>query len=70
MEEQPCIPETPSANDNASAPSSRMDIGGNETAAHGVESQRMCSDASPSQDFVSGILKIVPEVDVSSSYKR
>lgn len=65
MEEQPGIPEISSANDNASAPSSSMDIGGNETTAHGVESQRMCSDASPSQDFVSGILKIVPEVDVS-----
>ncbi|KAH6836800.1 E2F transcription factor 1 [Perilla frutescens var. hirtella] len=68
VEEQPSIPETSGANDNASAPSSRLEIGGNETVVQGVESQRMCSDASTSQDFVSGILKIVPEVDSDADY--
>lgn len=65
VEEQPSIPETSCAIDYASAPSPRPEIGGNETAVQEIEPQRMCSDASTSQDFVSGILKIVPEVDVS-----
>lgn len=65
VEEQPNIPETLCANNHASAPSSMLEVGENETTMQGVEPQRMCVDASTSQDFVSGILKIVPEVDVS-----
>lgn len=68
VEEQPSIPQTSSANDIASAPSSRLEMDGNDTAVQGVEAQRVCSDASISHDFVSGILKIVPEVDSDADY--
>lgn len=67
VEEQPSIPETPCANNCASSSSSKPEIRENETAMQGVEPERMCLEASTSQDFVSGILKIVPEVDVSHS---
>lgn len=41
---------------------------GKEIEMQGHDANRMCSDLSASQDFVSGIMKIVPsEVDVSST---
>ena len=66
VEEQPSIPAVQGveANNYACVPSPRPEIGGSETAIQGVEPQ-ISSDASTSHDFVSGILKIVPEVDVS-----
>lgn len=33
------------------------------------ENQRECPDAGTSQDFVSGITKIIPDVDVSSYFQ-
>ncbi|XP_057779400.1 transcription factor E2FB-like [Salvia miltiorrhiza] len=70
VEEQPSIPamQGVEANVYASVPSPKLEIGGHETAAQEVEPQRMCLDASTSQDFVSGILKIVPEVDIGADY--
>lgn len=65
VEEQASIPETSSVNENASGPSSNPENGGDEMAIQGIEAQRIFSETSTSQDFVSGILKIVPEVDVS-----
>lgn len=39
---------------------------GKEIEMHGQDAHRICSDLNASQDFVSGIMKIVPsEVDVS-----
>jgi len=38
---------------------------GNELGMQGEEAHRTCSDPNASQDFVGGIMKIVPEVDVS-----
>ncbi|KAL1544046.1 transcription factor E2FB-like [Salvia divinorum] len=61
VEEQASIPGV--QGDYACVPSPRPEIGRSETAMQGVEPQRMCSD-----DFVSGILKIVPEVDSGADY--
>ncbi|KAL1558257.1 transcription factor E2FB-like isoform X2 [Salvia divinorum] len=68
VEEQPTIPAVPGVEANDSVSSPRLEIGGSETAMQGVELQRMCPDASTSHDFVSGILKIVPEVDSGADY--
>lgn len=43
---------------------------GNEIDIQGIETQRMCSDASTSEDFVSGLMKIIPDVDVSHHLKE
>ncbi|KAL3828607.1 hypothetical protein ACJIZ3_017409 [Penstemon smallii] len=70
VEEQPSIPETSSANETAFTPppAEVEDVRGNETEMHGIETQRICSDMSTSQDFVSGIMKIVPDVDNDADY--
>ncbi|KAI3461260.1 hypothetical protein Pfo_017923 [Paulownia fortunei] len=68
VEAQTSIPETSGANENASAPSPTQEIRGNEIDVQGIEAQRMCSDTSTSQDFVSGIMKIVPDVDSDADY--
>ncbi|KAL8479952.1 hypothetical protein ACS0TY_026261 [Phlomoides rotata] len=68
VEEQASIPETSSANENASGPSYNPETVGDEMAMQGIEPERMCSETSTSQDFVSGILKIVPEVDSDADY--
>ncbi|KAK6138468.1 hypothetical protein DH2020_027788 [Rehmannia glutinosa] len=62
------IPETSGANEIASAPFPTEEIRGNEIDVQRLEAQRMCSDASTSQDFVSGIMKIVPDVDSDADY--
>ncbi|KAG6436086.1 hypothetical protein SASPL_100968 [Salvia splendens] len=69
VEEQPSMPAVQGveANNYACVPSPRPEIGGSETAIQGVEPQ-ISSDASTSHDFVSGILKIVPEVDSGADY--
>ncbi|KAG6415192.1 hypothetical protein SASPL_122597 [Salvia splendens] len=70
VDEHPSIPAVPGveANDYASVPSPRPKTGGSETAMPGEELRRMCPDVSTSDDFVSGILKIVPEVDSGADY--
>lgn len=70
VEEEASVPESSSANENACGPSSNPETGGDEmgTQQQGIEAQRMCSETSTSQDFVSGILKIVPEVDSDADY--
>lgn len=59
------IPSTSSANENSSALPATEESRGNEVDLQGIEAQRLCSDMTTSQDFVSGIMKIVPDVDVS-----
>ncbi|KAI3450754.1 hypothetical protein Pfo_007419 [Paulownia fortunei] len=68
VEAQPSVLETSSANENAFAPGPAEEITGNEIDVQGIEAQRMCSDTSTSQDFVSGIMKIVPDVDSDADY--
>ncbi|KAA8549933.1 hypothetical protein F0562_001617 [Nyssa sinensis] len=41
---------------------------GNEIGMQGQEPHKMCIDPNVSQDFVSGIMKIVPEVDSDADY--
>ncbi|KAL2557375.1 Transcription factor E2FB [Forsythia ovata] len=68
VEVQPSIPSTSTLNENASATPATGEIRGNETDIQSLEAQRMCPDTSTSQDFVSGILKIVPDVDNDPDY--
>ena len=60
VEAPPSLPSTSGYEEHATT-----SIETNEITMRGQETQRMCLDASTSQDFVSGIMKIVPEVDVS-----
>ncbi|XP_022869310.1 transcription factor E2FB-like [Olea europaea var. sylvestris] len=61
------IPSTSGADENASAMPAN-ESRGNEVDLQGVEAQRLCSDKNTSQDFVSGIMKIVPDVDNDADY--
>ncbi|KAK4408412.1 Transcription factor E2FB [Sesamum angolense] len=67
-EAQASIPETSTANEHASALSPTQEVRGNEVDVQEIEAQRMCSEASTSHDFVSGIMKIVPDVDNDADY--
>ncbi|KAL6499729.1 hypothetical protein OROGR_027639 [Orobanche gracilis] len=68
VEAEAGIPEASGATENAPAPSPTPEIRGDETDVQGIESERMCSDASRSQDFTSGMMKIVPDVDSDADY--
>ncbi|KAL2536090.1 Transcription factor E2FB [Forsythia ovata] len=57
------VPSTSGADENASAIPATEEGRGNEVDFQGIEAQRLCSDINSSQDFVSGIMKIVPDVD-------
>lgn len=64
VEAKPSILEKSSANEIASA--STEEITRNEINVEGIAVERMRSETSTSQDFVSGIMKLVPEdFDVS-----
>ncbi|XP_073153380.1 transcription factor E2FB-like [Henckelia pumila] len=41
---------------------------GNIVDVQGIEAPRICSDASASHDFVSGIMKVVPDIDSIADY--
>ncbi|KAL2511044.1 Transcription factor E2FB [Abeliophyllum distichum] len=62
------IPSTSGADENASAIPATEEGRGNEVDLQGIEAQRLCSDMNTSQDFVSGIMKIVPDVDNDADY--
>ncbi|KAL7084790.1 hypothetical protein ACP275_14G242900 [Erythranthe tilingii] len=63
------IPGPSNANENASAqPPPQEIMRGNEIDVQAIEAQRMSSEASTSQDFVNGIMKIVPDVDIDADY--
>ncbi|CAI9785842.1 unnamed protein product [Fraxinus pennsylvanica] len=62
------IPSTLGADKNASAIPATEENRGNEVDLQGVEAQRLCSEMNTSQDFVSGIMKIVPDVDNDADY--
>ena len=65
VEAPPDIPSTSGFNENPAVPMAIEETTGNELGMQGQEDQRLCTDTNASQDFVSGIMKIVPEVDVS-----
>lgn len=68
VEAPPNIPSTSGANENATttiATESRV----NEVGLQEKAIERMSLDVSTSQDFVTGIMKIVPDVDVSPLFK-
>ncbi|XP_011088951.1 transcription factor E2FB [Sesamum indicum] len=67
-EAQPNVFEASSRDENAFAPASMEETTGNEIDIQGIETQRMCSDASTSEDFVSGLMKIIPDVDRDADY--
>lgn len=64
-DEQSSIPETSTANEN-SLPTEES--GGYELGVSGIEPERMFPDTGSAQDFVSGIMKIVPEVSNDADY--
>ncbi|KAL6527936.1 hypothetical protein OROMI_029747 [Orobanche minor] len=68
VEAEAGIPEASGAIENAPTPFPTPEIRGDETDVQGIESERMCSDASTSQDFASGMTKIVPDVDSDADY--
>ncbi|KAL0417559.1 UNVERIFIED_CONTAM: Transcription factor E2FB [Sesamum radiatum] len=67
-EAQPNVLEASSRNENAFAPASMEETRGNDIDIQGIEAQRMCSDTSTSEDFVSGLMKITPNVDSDADY--
>lgn len=64
-DEQSSIPETSTANEN-SLPTEES--GGNELGVARIEPEKMSPDTGSAQDFVSGIMKIVPEVSNDADY--
>eukprot|EP00257_Ricinus_communis_P018850 XP_015577669.1 transcription factor E2FB isoform X3 [Ricinus communis] len=65
-EPPPTYPSSSSFNENPAPTVVPEDGRGKEIEMQGDDAQRMCSELSTSQDFVSGIMKIVPsDVDVS-----
>ena len=63
-EASPSIPLTSGFDGNSATPMVTEESR-NDTEMQGQEDHRLCSDINASQDFVSGIMKIVPEVDVN-----
>ncbi|XP_052175733.1 transcription factor E2FB-like [Diospyros lotus] len=68
MEATPSIPSTSGLNENPTAQLVIEEGRVNEIEIQGQEANRICSDINASQDFVSGIMKIVPEVDSDADY--
>ncbi|GFZ17747.1 E2F transcription factor 1 [Actinidia rufa] len=68
VEAPPGIPSTSVFNENPAVPMAIEETTGNELGMQGQEDQRLCTDTNASQDFVSGIMKIVPEVDSDADY--
>ncbi|KAL7197024.1 hypothetical protein ACSBR1_036939 [Camellia fascicularis] len=66
-EASPSIPLTSGFDGNSAAPMVTEESR-NDTEMQGQEDHRLCSDINASQDFVSGIMKIVPEVDDMLKY--
>jgi hypothetical protein len=66
VEVPPSFPSSSGFNENPSTAVVTEESRGKEIEMQGQDDQRMCSDLNASQDFVSGIMKIVPsDVDVS-----
>ncbi|KAJ8439316.1 hypothetical protein Cgig2_022453 [Carnegiea gigantea] len=63
VEAPPSLPSTSGYEEHATT-----SVETNVIRMQGQETQRVCSDTSTSQDFVSGIMKIVPEVDSDADY--
>lgn len=63
-EPPPSIPST-SGYDEETTAAAKYERRDDKTEMQGQGTLAICSDANAPQDFVSGIMKIVPEVDVS-----
>ncbi|XP_073066328.1 transcription factor E2FB-like isoform X2 [Primulina eburnea] len=68
VEPQPNILETSNVNENASTQPPMEENIGNNVELQGIEAPRICSDASTSHDFVSGIINVVPYIDSIADY--
>ncbi|XP_060169905.1 transcription factor E2FB-like isoform X2 [Lycium barbarum] len=69
VEAPPSVPSTSGLDENATATLATDEE--NREVVIGIEeneNQRVCSDVGTSQDFVSGIMKIVPDVDNEADY--
>ncbi|CAL5379291.1 unnamed protein product [Camellia sinensis] len=66
-EASPSIPLTSGFDGNSAAPMVTEESR-NDTEIQGQEDHRLCFDINASQDFVSGIMKIVPKVDSDADY--
>lgn len=69
VEEPSTMPSTSGFIENETATLPVDDGGGVGVGVLEQENQRECPDAGTSQDFVSGITKIIPDVDVSSYFQ-
>nr|GMD21367.1 transcription factor E2FB [Ipomoea batatas] len=67
VEAPPNIPSTSGANENATT-AIETESRENEVGVQENATERMSSDVGTSQDFVSGIMKIVPDVDNEADY--
>ncbi|KAJ9188628.1 hypothetical protein P3X46_000008 [Hevea brasiliensis] len=69
IEPTPNYPSTSGFNENLATTMVAGESRGKEIEMQGEEAHRMCSDLNTSQDFVSGIMKIVPsDVDSDADY--
>uniref|UniRef100_A0A2N9IRS8 E2F/DP family winged-helix DNA-binding domain-containing protein n=1 Tax=Fagus sylvatica TaxID=28930 RepID=A0A2N9IRS8_FAGSY len=69
VEVPPSFPSSSGFNENPSTAVVTEESRGKEIEMQGQDDQRMCSDLNASQDFVSGIMKIVPsDVDSDADY--
>lgn len=67
-EAPPNLPSTSGINENQATTSGSKEIGGNDIETKGQENNRICSNVGTSNDFMSGIMKIVPDVDSDADY--
>ncbi|KZV30553.1 hypothetical protein F511_05703 [Dorcoceras hygrometricum] len=68
VEPQPNNLETSNVNESASTLPPVEENIGNNVDMQGIEAPRIFSDASTSHDFVSGIMKVVPDIDSIADY--
>lgn len=66
VEVPPTLPSSSAFNENQATAMATEESRGKEIETHEEDAHGMCSDLNAAQDFVSGIMKIVPsDVDVS-----
>lgn len=71
MEVPPSLPSTSGFNETPATTVGTDDTRGKEIETREQDVHRMCSDLNASQDFVGGIMKIVPSVvDVSLIFQK
>ncbi|KAM3398828.1 transcription factor E2FB isoform X1 [Capsicum galapagoense] len=68
VEAPPSVPSTSDLNENATATLDTEENREVDIVTEEKENQRVCSDVGTSQDFMTGMMKIVPDVDNEADY--